>query len=347
MNNMILPSLDGDSTEIELSPRQKAAVVVRLLLQSGAVPALASLSEEAQTNLAVQLARMPRLQQSEINSVAGEFADAIEQSGMSFPDGIDAALGMLDGVISQDAKERLRALSSDSFRSDPWPKLCEQPANTLLPFIEREAETVAAVILSRIKVATAAEVLGLLPGDTARKITLTMSRIGGASALVVEKIGRSILDQIQSGSIGTQSNVTAERVGAILNQTRSKVRNIMLDSLDKDDPPFASQVRSNIFTFSNIPQRLRAKDMHLLQRDVELNDLAIVISGAEGKDEEAVEFILSNISIRMAQNLRDEAESLDDIPEETLEASMANIVEVVRSLEENGELKLLTPVGSA
>ena len=342
---MLLPPLEGGESEIQLSPRQKAAVVVRLLLQSGSVPALSSLSEEAQTNLAVQLARMPQLPQEAINSVASEFADAIEQSGISFPDGIDAALGLLEGVISPDAQARLLALSSDGFRSDPWPALREQPAEVLLSFVEQEAEAVAAVLLSRVEVATAAEILGRLPGETARRITLTMSRIGGASTFAIEQIGRSILDQIQSGSVETSGNATAERVGAILNQAKSKIRNNMLDSLDQDDPPFATLVRSNIFTFSNIPQRMRAKDMHFLQRDVDLKDLVTVIAGAEDKDEEAVEFILSNISIRMAQNLRDEAAEQDEVTEDVLETSMANIVEVIRTLEEKGELSLIAPEG--
>ena len=40
-----------------LSPKQKAAIVVRLLLSEGAVPALSALPESKQTELAIQLAR--------------------------------------------------------------------------------------------------------------------------------------------------------------------------------------------------------------------------------------------------------------------------------------------------
>ena len=105
---------------LALTGRQKAAIVVRLLLQSGSFPALSELPEHLQTELALQLARMAPVDQATVDAVAMEFADAIESIGLSFPAGLEGALGLLDGVISASASSRVRRLSTDEYAGDPW-----------------------------------------------------------------------------------------------------------------------------------------------------------------------------------------------------------------------------------
>ena len=93
---------------------------MRLLLQSGAVPALNELPESQQTDLAIQLARMEPVDKTTVAAVVEEFSDAVERIGLSFPSGIDNALGLLDGVISANASSRLKQMGSDDYKGDPW-----------------------------------------------------------------------------------------------------------------------------------------------------------------------------------------------------------------------------------
>ena len=109
-----MPDLSLDlaaAPAVSLTPKQKAAVVVRLLLSEGAVPALSSLPESKQTELAIQLARMAPVDQVTVTAVVEEFVSAIENIGLSFPSGLDGALGLLDGVISSSASNRLREMA--------------------------------------------------------------------------------------------------------------------------------------------------------------------------------------------------------------------------------------------
>ncbi|WP_241239656.1 hypothetical protein [Silicimonas algicola] len=152
-----LPSLDGPTAS--LSRREKAAIVVRLLLTKGSVPFLASLPEHKQTELAVQLARMAPVDQDTVAAVAAEFADAIERIGLSFPAGLENAIGLLDGVLSEGATSRLRQMApSSGYRGNPWDDIDKAEADRLVPFLESEAVEVAAVVLSKLKVGKAAEV---------------------------------------------------------------------------------------------------------------------------------------------------------------------------------------------
>ena len=54
---------------------------------------------------------------------------------------------------------------------DPWKRICELGPEALLPVLENESIEVAAVMLSKLPVGLAADLLGRLPGPRARKIT--------------------------------------------------------------------------------------------------------------------------------------------------------------------------------
>lgn len=332
---MTLP-MGGASTS--LTPKEKAAIVVRLLLGQGAVPALSSLSEDKQTELAVQLARMKSVDQATVIAVAEEFAAEIERIGLSFPKGLSGALGLLDGTLSENAARELRRMAPDSDTADHWKIVNEAESERLLAYLESESTEVAAVILSKLGVNKAAEMLGKLPGDRARRITLAVSKTGGVTPEVVARIGRSMAEQLEVRPSLAFDGEPVSRVGAILNYTSASVRDALLEGLDEDNQEFAEKVRAAIFTFANIAERISARDVPRIQRDIAQEDLAMVAATATGEDEKSVTFILENISKRMAENIREEAEALENVKPQDAEAAMLRIVSKIRELEEAGEI---------
>lgn len=336
-----MPDLSFDMPSpatINLTPKQKAAVVVRLLLSEGAVPALSSLPESKQTELAVQLARMAPVDQATVEAVANEFADAIEAIGLSFPQGLDGALGLLDGVISDSAQHRLREMAPASYRGDPWEKISEVETDRLLPVLEREANEVAAIILSKLKVTKAAEILGKMPGERARKITYGVNLTGSVSPDVVYRIGVSLIEELETRPALAFSDGPVKRVGAILNYAPGATRDRILEGLDEEDADFAQEVRQAIFTFANIPERIAPRDMPKVQAKVEQADLVLVVAGVEGADRAAADFFLENISKRLAENIGEEAKEIGSPKTEDVEEAMLRIVTSIRELEDAGEI---------
>lgn len=333
---MTLPPMGGAPTS--LTPKEKAAIVVRLLLGQGAVPALSSLSEQKQTELAVQLARMKSVDQATVIAVAEEFAAEIERIGLSFPKGLSGALGLLDGTLSENAARELRKMAPDGDMANYWKVVNEAENERLLPYLENEAVEVAAVILSKLGVNKAAELLGKLSGERARRITLAVSRTGGVAPEVVARIGRSMAEQLEVRPTLAFDSEPVNRVGEILNYTSASVRDQLLEGLDEDDQVFAEKVRAAIFTFANIAERISPRDVPRIQRDIAQEDLCMVVATAEGDDVKSVEFILENISKRMAENIREDAKALDNVKAEDAEAAMVRIVAKIRELEAAGEI---------
>jgi flagellar motor switch protein FliG len=336
-------SLDADagfpaSAATTLTSRQKAAVLVHLLMSAGTGFSLQDLPETLQAELVREIGAMGPVDSDTLHQVIDEFGLALSRRGIGAVGGLPGALRMLEGSISPGLVRRLRVQSNTQGDGNPWDKVADADTGRLVPVLEREAIEVAAVILSMLPVPKAAELLGALPGDRARRIAYAMSQISGARPDAVERIGRALANELEIEPATAFDTGPVERVGAILNFSRSAVRNDVLSGLDETDATFAEEVRQAIFTFANIPERLDPRDVPKVLREVEQEVTVRALAGCTGELEGAASFILDNMSKRMAEAIRDEITELGDVPEDASEEAMTAIVAVIRRMEDAGEI---------
>jgi flagellar motor switch protein FliG len=324
------------------SPREKAAIIVRFLLAEGADIPLAKLPEHMQSALTEQMGQMRLVDRTTLAQVVDEFLTELEQVGLSFPGGIEDALQVMDGHISPTAASRLRRLAGTSGKADPWDRLTQLPSDRLLPVLEEESAEVAAVMLSKLPVARSAELLGMLPGDRARRVAYAVSMTGNVDPETVRRIGLSLSSQLEAQPARAFEVGPVERVGAILNVSPTLTREDVLKGLEEQDRGFADKVRKAIFTFAHIPARVLPRDVPKILRVVDQAVVVAALAGAAGEAEAtAAEFILANVSQRMAQGLRDEIATRGKVKEKDAEEAMAAVVSAIRQLEGAGELALI------
>lgn len=327
-----------------LDTTAKAAIVVRLLLNEGADLPLEELPENLQARLTEQMGRMGLVDRVTLASVVHEFAEALDGIGLSFPKGLAGALIALDGKISPQTAARLRKEAGVRQAGDPWVRLRALPAEELATMISAESTEVAAILLSKLDVPKAAELLGQLPGPLARRITFAISQTGSVTPEAVDRIGLSLASQLDQRPVLAFDDGPDERVGAILNQSAAVTRDDVLSGLDESDADFASSVRKAIFTFAHIPARLAARDVPKVIRVADPGDLVTALAAAtEGDLAAAAEHLLSNMSTRMADNLREEVEEKGAVKTADGEAAMNTVIAAIRELEQAGELVLIIP----
>lgn len=196
--------------------------------------------------------------------------------------------------------------------------------------------------MSKIDVKRAADLLGKLPGPRARRITYAVSLTSKVTPDAVDRIGLSLAAQLDAEPVRAFENGPVERVGAILNSTTSATRDDVLEGLDETDSGFAEKVRRAIFTFGNIPQRIAAKDIPRVVRNLDQETLVNALAGAEVAGvKPSADFILENMSARMADTLREEITDRGAVKGSDVENAMANIVQSIRDMEASGELLLV------
>lgn len=338
------PALPG-TTAPAIRPREKAAIIVRLLLAEGAPIKLTSLPEDLQTALTQQMGTMRRVSRATLSQVVEEFLAEMEQVGLSFPGGLEGALSIMDGHLSASAASRLRRMSGGNSSIDPWERINALPLDRILPVLEEESVEVCAVVLSKLPVPRAAELLSKLPGERARHVAYAVSLTGNVDPDTVRRIGMSLATQLDSQPLKAFDSGPGERVGAILNIAAAATRDDVLKGLLETDAEFAQIVRKNIFTFEHIKAKVAPRDVPKIIRIVDQAALVTALTYALGMPdlEPSAEHILANLSQRMTQSLREEIGTRGKIKEKDAEEAMGQIVMAIRQLEGSGELALVQP----
>ncbi|GHC46560.1 flagellar motor switch protein FliG [Neogemmobacter tilapiae] len=325
------------------SPREKAAIIVRVLLAQGAALPLSGLPEHLQAALAEQIGHMRLVDRATLDTVVDEFMAELDAVGIAFPGGIEGALAMMDGHISATAASRLRRLAGASLKADPWDHLTNLPPERLIEVLEQESVEVGAVMLSKLPVGKAADLLGRLPGEKARRVAYAVSQTGNVDPETVRKIGIALHQQMEHQPPKAFDSGPVERVGAILNISPPETREQVLRGLDETDRDFAEKVRRAIFTFVHIPARLSRSDVPKVLRGLSQPQLvtALVAASANPDLAAAAEYLLGNMSQRMAQTLREEMVARGRVKTREGDEAMSAIISAIRDLELAGELVLI------
>jgi flagellar motor switch protein FliG len=324
-----------------LSRLQKAAVIYRMLGSLGMSLPDGALSAEEQAQIDGAMATLGGIDPLELAAVVDEFLKAVVPPG---PDAGPPALPSLPLADLPMLDPVLPALGGDgpAVLPDPWERVVEQDTPALLAVLETEAPEVGAVVLSKLKVSRAAELLGQLPGPHARRITYAVSLIADIAPATVARIGEALASELGREKPRAFSGGPVERVGAILNFSRAATRNDVLTGLDETDPTFATAVRKSIFTYLNIPARVGPRDVPKLLKKVDQKVLVTALAASTTDETRpTAEFILANISQRMAESLKGEAEEMGEVAAADGESAMTGVVAAIRELEEAGEIYLV------
>ncbi len=331
---------------VPLSRKRKAAVIVQLLIGDGGKLELSQLPDDLQILLARELGAIRLVDRDTVHQIAAEFAQDLGSVGLSSPGGADGAIEALSSHLSADLTARLRAERADAAGRDPWISLLALPDDRFLTILTQQCAEISAVALSKLPVARAALMLEKLSGDMARRIAYAVAQTEKIAPEMVARIGTALVrDHCKSTPVAFEKAPDA-RVGAILNSSPAATREAVLNGLGDDDPAFADNVRKSIFTFKDIPDRLAPTDIPACIRGVAADVLATAIAGAltGGEDlKKTGEFILENISQRMAAQIREEAEEKGTIKPKVAEDAMRELSSAIRALADDGSITLISP----
>ena len=321
-------------------------MIVQLLLADGKKLSLSHLPENIQAMLTRELGALRMVDRATLNAVAAEFADDLDSVALTTTGGIEGALHALAGQISPVTAARLRDEAAHAAGGDPWMQVVAMPILDLVGIMETEGVEVCAVALSKLPVARAAELLGLLTGERARRISYAVSQTAAISPDAVARIGQALAAEYGNRPTAAFDHPPVQRIGAILNASPAVTRDSVLDGLGGDDPAFAEQVRKAIFTYPDIPARIAPMDIPKVIRGVEGAVLVTALAAGNadgGAAAETTGYILANMSQRMADQLREEIGERGKVKKSDGEAAQSALIVAIRAAIDAGEVTLIEP----
>ena len=335
-------AFDGSDTPLNLSGAQKAAVIVQMILHAGGEIPLSVMSEATQVHLARIYASMGPINKATVASVLAEFAEHLDAHGLSFPVDTSAALDALEGNLSDSLMARMRQIHSPTLPKNTWELIADLPPEELAERVASESPRVAAIIMSKLPASASTNVMELLKIETANAVTFAISETGSVQSETVDIVAQTILDSGKSSAKGGAFTAKpVARAASLLNAAGATQRDAVLDALDTLDAVFAAQVRKAIFTFGDILTRLQPTDIPAIIRVLPGDELNTALKAGSAEHPEVVDFILENLSKRMADAIREELGEAATLSGKAAEAAMGKLTAAIRQLEENGDLTLI------
>lgn len=317
-----------------MSDVRKAAVLLMSLPADQAGQIMSKLAPKQVEMVSIEIARLGRMSGDEQESVIHEFADANPNSLGLTGGGIDVAKSLVEKALGKNAAPTIDNVRQ-SIEALPFGFLKKVDPQNLLTFIIDEHPQTIALVLSHLPPAYGAEVVKGLPTERQLAVVRRIAHMGQTSPEVIHEIERGL--ESRMASLMNQSYEKAggvNSVAEILNVSDRATERALLESLSQDDPQLVEEIRRLMFVFDDLC-KLSDKDIQTVLKNVETAQWAMSLKGASS---ELKQKIMGNLSTRAAALLGEEMEYLGAVRLSEVEQVQQQIVDVVRKLEDAGEI---------
>jgi len=337
--------LNTSKTETEtLSNLRKAAMLLVILGENASAQLLQQLGEEDVNRVSREVARLTAISGEQAEAVLEEFHYISNAGDYVARGGIDFARKLLMKAFEPEHAKRLldrlqKALGSDAASFDAIQKADPQQ---LAKFIHNEHPQTIALVLSHLSYTQAAALLTSLPAAMRADVSQRMASLDQISPEIIIKIAGVIGQKLKAlGEFSRESYGGVRAVAEMLNRLDSTSGREILDHIDQQDTNLAETIRHLMFVFED----LLLIDPLGLKEVLAKVDRKILTIALKGTSEQLRNHMLSCMSQRGADMLREDMEALGPVKIKEVEQSQQQIIALVRQLESEGVLSLKGAVG--
>ena len=180
-------------------------------------------------------------------------------------------------------------------------------------------------------------VLSEIPDDIKHEVSL---KIGGTSSIspnIIKAIDEAVTNKLSKlGQTDLEKSGGVESLIDILSNVDRKTEKSIIKYIEENNAELAEEIKASMFVFDDIV-RLEDSAIQRILREVNVKDIAFALKGASS---EVANAIYRNQSQRAAAALKEEIELLGRTKVSQVEESQQNIVNIIRRLEEAGEISL-------
>ncbi len=322
----------------ELTPEQKAAAVIISMGTDKASQIYKYLTEEDIEALTVEIAKMRHLSSEETESVLDDFYKECMTQKVVTEGGLEYARSVLEKAFGQQTASALLEKVAKSLKTMPFSSVRKLSSKNLFAILQHERPQTIALVLSYANADQAADVITYLPRDKKIRVVECIAKMESASPeaikIVEEQIEKKFsavltTDYTQAGGI--------DYIADVINYMDRGSEKYIFDELSNRDEKLTNEIRKRMFVFEDIV----TMDNRSIQRFLRECDPRDIVLALKQANSEVANLIFANVSTRMAENIKSDLEVTVNVRIRDVEEAQQRIVNVIRTLEEQGELVIL------
>lgn len=316
------------------NPAEAAALLIALGAERSSAM-LQQMEQETAKVLIEAVAAIERVTEENAARVLGVFIHTWEELASSFEGGEKFARNLLDKYCGKSRFPEIVGTLNLSGQRKPFAFMNKINPQHILNFIQGEHPQVIAMVLSCLEPGLAAIIVSWMPHNLQADIAERMAAMRPVPLNVVNVVESVIErkismitgeDYIHPGGIDT--------VVTMINNTDRLTEKNIIEGMEKESPELAEEIKNRLFLFEDMVL-LDDRSVQKVLREVDSRELAKALKGTI---REVQEKFFRNMSKRAAMLLREDMEFMRPVNINEVEESQRRIVNIVRELEDAGEI---------
>lgn len=326
---------EGEVNTSEIPGIRKAAMLLVALPPDASATVLRLLDREMVEDVTREIASMGDIPRDRQAAVIGEFYNMALASHYTDAGGLAYARVLLEKSMPKEEANKIIAQIEHTVQQQPFSFLQKAETESLLEFIQDEHPQTIALILAHLPSAKSSEILAGLPPSKQLEVVSRVANMEQTSPEVIKEVESGLEHRLAGLMSQTFQKVGGvEAVAEMLNLADRTTEKGIMEALESEDPDLVEQIRRLMFVFEDI-MLVNDKGIQSVLKEVDTDELALALRTAS---DELKDKIFRNMSDRAAQLLREDMEYMGPVRLSDVESAQQKIVDVVRRLEDAGEI---------
>jgi flagellar motor switch protein FliG len=314
---------------------KKAAILLLSMEQDQAAEILKRLSPEAMEEVSREIASLGNIPMTTRTEVFSEFYSLALANSYLTEGGLEYAKALLKKSLSEQEASRVIKQVTQQVQTTPFSFLQKAESENLLTFIQDEHPQTIALILAHLPPQKASEILVGLASQKQIEVVKRIANMEQTNPEVIHEVERGLehrLSDIVSQTFEKAGGV--DTVAEMLNLADRSTEKGIMEGLEAEDPDLVEQIRRLMFVFEDI-LLVNDKGIQAVLKEVDNDELSLALKTAS---EELKQKIFKNMSERAAQLIQEDMQYMGPVRVSDVESAQQKIVDVVRRLEDAGEI---------
>lgn len=327
------------SSVATMNKRTKAAAVLIALGTSPASEVVKYLHENEVETLSAEIAQIKSLTAEEKEDIINEFYEMCIAQKAITEGGSDYARSVLDKAFGEKKADELIFRATNKIDSSPFSFVNDVDNKNLLMALQHEHPQTIAVVLSHVSSDKASKIISELPREQQIEIIERISNMDKGNPEIIAIVERNLKKKF-AGTYSTSSSAPehggVQYIAEIMNRIDKNSQKAVFESMEATNPELVGKIKKLMFVFGDIIN-LNDMEIQAFIREADTKDLTVSLKAAST---ELQDRIFNNMSSRQKEMIQSDMQYLHNLRMRDVEAAQQRIIDVIRGLEESGDIVL-------
>ncbi len=327
------------SSVASMNSRTKAAAVLIALGTSPASEVVKYLHENEVETLSAEISQIKSLTAEEKEDIINEFYEMCIAQKAITEGGSDYAKSVLDKAFGEKKAEELIFRATNKIDSTPFSFVNDVDNRNLLMTLQHEHPQTIAVVLSHASSDKASKIISELPREQQIEIIERISNMDKGNPEIIAIVERMLKKKLAgtfSVSSAAPEHGGVQYIAEIMNRIDKTSQKAVFESMEVTNPELVGKIKKLMFVFNDIVN-LNDMEIQAFIREADTKDLTVSLKAASA---EVQERIFNNMSSRQKEMIQSDMQYLHNLRMRDVEAAQQRIIDVIRGLEESGDIVL-------